>query len=73
MPINFQLGSTEQHKLPLDKVKLVIVDGKELPRDQYVNIDHTKIQHMKVLTPEEAKTKYGEKGEAGAIIITAKK
>jgi TonB family protein len=52
---------------------LVIVDGKEIPRDELKNIGPDKIESIDVIKSKAAVEKYGEKGNGGVVLITLKK
>lgn len=52
---------------------LTIIDGKEMKPKDIKDINPADIESMEVLKPEDAKSKYGEKGKNGVIIITTKK
>ena len=53
---------------------LVIVDNKEVTKEEYEKIAPEKIDHIDVLKPESqaAKELYGDKGKNGVIVITTK-
>jgi outer membrane protein assembly factor BamA len=51
---------------------LVIVDGKEITKDELKKIGSDKIEKIEVLKNESAKATYGEKGKDGVILITLK-
>ena len=53
---------------------LIIVDNKEVAKEEYEKIAPEKIDHIDVLKPESqaAKELYGEKGKNGVIVITTK-
>ena len=53
---------------------LVIVDNKEVTKEEYEKIMPEMIDHIDVLKPESqaAKELYGEKGKNGVIVITTK-
>ena len=53
---------------------LIIVDNKEVTKEEYEKIAPEMIDHIDVLKPESqaAKELYGEKGKNGVIVITTK-
>ena len=53
---------------------LIIVDKKEVSKEEYEKITPQEIDHIDVLKPESkaAKELYGEKGKNGVIVITTK-
>ena len=53
---------------------LIIVDKKEVTKEEYEKIAPEKIDHIDVLKPESqaAKELYGDKGKNGVIVITTK-
>ena len=53
---------------------LIIVDNKEVTKEEYEKIAPEKIDHIDVLKPESqaAKELYGDKGKNGVIVITTK-
>ena len=53
---------------------LIIVDNKEVTKEEYEKIASEKIDHIDVLKPESqaAKELYGDKGKNGVIVITTK-
>lgn len=53
---------------------LIIVDKKEVTKEEYEKITPEKIDHIDVLKPESqaAKELYGDKGKNGVIVITTK-
>ncbi len=53
---------------------LIIVDKKEVTKEEYEKIKPQEIDHIDVLKPESkaAKELYGEKGKNGVIVITTK-
>ena len=52
---------------------LYIVDGKEIPYDQFSTIDPKTIESMEVLKDKTALEKYGDKAKNGVIIVNLKK
>jgi beta-lactamase regulating signal transducer with metallopeptidase domain len=56
-----------------DKEPLVIVNGKEITKDQMLDIEPAMIESISFLTDKKATEKYGKKGENGVIIIKLKK
>ncbi|WP_111308268.1 M56 family metallopeptidase [Confluentibacter sediminis] len=63
------------HKLDVgkDKHPLVIVDGKEIPQEDFEKLNPDKIETMTILKAETATKKYGKKIENNVIEITTKK
>ncbi len=51
---------------------LYVLDGKEISRSDFNNLDANKIGSISVLKDEPAVEKYGEKGKNGVILITTK-
>ena len=53
---------------------LIIVDKKEVTKEEYEKINPQEIDHIDVLKPESkaAKELYGDKGKNGVIVITTK-
>lgn len=51
---------------------LVILNGKEFPADQIINLDNQEIDEMNVLEGKEATALYGKKGKNGVMVITTK-
>ena len=53
---------------------LIIVDKKEVTKEEYEKINPQEIDHIDVLKPDSkaAKELYGEKGKNGVIVITTK-
>lgn len=56
-----------------DKDVLVILDGKEIPKEKMNEIDPKTIESISVLKDKSATDLYGDKGKNGVIIITSKK
>ncbi len=56
----------------IDKNILVILDGKEIPKEKMNEIDPKTIESLSVLKDQAAVELYGEKGRNGVIIITSK-
>jgi bla regulator protein blaR1 len=63
------------HKLDVgkDKHPLIIVDGKEIPQEDFEKLNPDKIETMTILKAETATKKYGKKIENNVIEITTKK
>ncbi|PKQ46107.1 M56 family metallopeptidase [Confluentibacter flavum] len=63
------------HKLDIgkDKHPLILVDGKELPQEEFEKLNPDTVESMTVLKDETATKKYGKKGKNGFIEITTKK
>lgn len=56
------------------KIKpLIILNGKEISKDEFENVDSQKIKSIEVLKETKAIELYGEKAKNGVIIIKAKK
>ncbi|ULC58775.1 hypothetical protein MBM09_12735 [Flaviramulus sp. BrNp1-15] len=55
------------------KDPLYIIDGKEVKKDVFSDLNENDIKTMKVLKGDAAIEKYGKKGENGVIEITTKK
>lgn len=56
-----------------DKNPLFIIDGKEVTKDQFVDLKSDSIESVKVLKDKSAIEKYGDKAKDGVIIIKTKK
>lgn len=56
-----------------DKDVLVILDGKEIPKEKMNEIDPKTIESISVLKDKSATDLYGDKGKNGVIEITSKK
>ena len=56
-----------------EKDVLVILDGKEIPKEKMNEIDPKTIDNISVLKDKSATDLYGEKGKNGVIEITSKK
>jgi len=56
-----------------DKNPLFIIDGKEVTKDQFVDLKPDSIESVTVLKDKSAIEKYGDKGKDGVIIIKTKK
>ncbi|MCA6483265.1 MAG: hypothetical protein IM540_09430, partial [Chitinophagaceae bacterium] len=61
------------NELLANKEQIVFIDGQETANQKIVkSLRYRDIDEMKILTPEEATTKYGRKGKKGAIEIATK-
>ena len=81
LPINFSLGEDEKKasatkildKMSTENPPLIVIDGKVQDKDFDMNtVIVDKIEKIDVLKDESARSKYGEKGKNGVIIITMK-
>ncbi|WP_203258469.1 M56 family metallopeptidase [Hyunsoonleella ulvae] len=76
MLIEEEKNSNEKNVVFLSKndlAPLYIVNGKEIGKNKFKNIDPKHIKSIKVLKGKKAIKKYGKKGENGVIEITTKK
>jgi bla regulator protein BlaR1 len=55
------------------KKRLIIIDGKEITKEQMEAIDPNDIGFISILKDKKVTKKYGQKGENGVILITTKK
>jgi len=53
--------------------RLIIIDGNEATQKELKKLSMDKIQSISNMEPEAAKTKYGDKGKNGAILVITKK
>lgn len=60
-------------KLKMDNPPLILVDGKEITKEEMEKIDKDRIESINVLKDKSATEKYGNKGKNGVIEITFKK
>lgn len=61
------------NELLANKEQIVFIDGQETANQKIVkSLRYRDINEMKILTPEEATTKYGRKGKKGVIEIATK-
>ena len=65
---NFVYISSDDGKDPL-----ILVDGKEISKDDMDKLNPKDIETVEVLKGDSATEKYGEKGKNGVILITTKK
>lgn len=79
LPIAFKVGDKEQNdeKLKitttgLTEKPIIILDGKEISREEMDKMDPNTIQSINVIKGDKAVKKYGEKGKNGVIEITKK-
>lgn len=66
-------SESEIIKIPGPVPYLIIVDGKEISREEMEKIHPSTIESVSVLKQESATILYGEKGKNGVILITMKK
>lgn len=55
-----------------DLQPLYLLNGKEIPAESVGQLNTDNIAEIKVLSPEDAKKKYGEKGKNGVVEIFSK-
>ncbi len=60
-------------KVTLVEQSLILVDGKEISRDQLSAIEPDRIESINVVKGDQAVALYGEKAKKGAIVVTMKK
>uniref|UniRef100_A0AB33JJF8 M56 family metallopeptidase n=3 Tax=unclassified Prevotella TaxID=2638335 RepID=A0AB33JJF8_9BACT len=80
LPIEFRLNDEKKSANiqiknihPDKSVRMLIVDGKEVPMDALNGIDAQKIGNVTVMTDQKAVSLYGEKARGGVIIVNTKK
>ena len=57
---------------PAEKKPLVLLDGEQIPNEQYKSTNPANYKSMMMLSPEASLAKYGDKGKYGAIIINTR-
>ncbi len=87
IPITFKLGSDDVANqepkgisisnntlnLKIEDYPLIMLEGKEISKEEMEEVDTSKIESINVLKNEKATEKYGAKGKKGVIQITLKK
>jgi len=67
-----ELKAEKEKKDNSPKPDLILLDGKEIDKEDFSNLDHKKIKSMEVLKDKKAIKKFGKKAKNGVVIVTMK-
>ncbi|MDC9723409.1 MAG: TonB-dependent receptor plug domain-containing protein [Urechidicola sp.] len=56
-----------------ENASLFYIDGKEVSKDDFKDLDPNTIKNVEVLKGNKAVEKYGDKAKGGVILVTTKK
>ncbi len=65
-------GSKAAETKKVSEKLLILLDGEEIPEEQYKTFSINNCKTMMKLSPQASLAKYGEKGKNGALLITTK-
>ena len=67
-----EIKAEKEKKDNSPKPDLILLDGKEIDKEDFSNLDHKIIKSMEVFKDKKAIKKFGEKAKNGVVIITMK-
>ena len=67
-----EIKAEKEKKDNSPKPDLILLDGKEIDKEDFSNLDHKKIKSIEVFKDKKAIKKFGEKAKNGVVIVTMK-
>ena len=67
-----EIKAEKEKKDNSPKPDLILLDGKEIDKEDFSNLDHKKIKSMEVFKDKKAIKKFGKKAKNGVVIVTMK-